>query len=97
MAFFSCFRGQNFFKIFFENIIASALKSCIINIYIYIFIFFGIKLGFLGLRTFSNVNVQHKGLLLQDWVFRLGYENLKGAIRAIGEEPDFLFKPTPIY
>ena len=32
-----------------------------------------IVLGFfLGLRTFSNVNVLHKGLLLQDWVFRLG-------------------------
>ena len=25
------------------------------------------------LRTFSNVNVQQKGLLLQDWVFRLGW------------------------
>ena len=25
-----------------------------------------------GLRTFSNVNVLHKGLLLQDWLFRLG-------------------------
>ena len=24
------------------------------------------------LRTFSNVNILHKGLLLQDWVFRLG-------------------------
>ena len=30
------------------------------------------KLVFLGLRTFSNVNVLHKGLLLQDQVFRLG-------------------------
>ena len=30
------------------------------------------KTFFLGLRTFSNVNVLHKGLLLQDWVFRLG-------------------------
>ena len=28
--------------------------------------------NFLGLCTFSNVNVLHKGLLLQDWVFRLG-------------------------
>ena len=26
----------------------------------------------LGLHTFSNVNVLHKGLLLQDWVFKLG-------------------------
>ena len=29
------------------------------------------KIG-IKLRTFSNVNVLHKGLLLQDWVFRLG-------------------------
>ena len=35
------------------------------------FFFFYLKL-FLGLRKFSNENVQHKGLLLQDWVFRLG-------------------------
>ena len=27
---------------------------------------------FLGLRRFSNLNVLHKGLLMQDWVFRLG-------------------------
>ena len=27
---------------------------------------------FLGLRKFSNLNVLHKGLLMQDWVFRLG-------------------------
>ena len=40
---------------------------------IYFFKFsFGIKLVFLGLRIFSNVNVLHKGLLLQDWVYRLG-------------------------
>ena len=26
----------------------------------------------LGLRKFSNLNVLHKGLLIQDWVFRLG-------------------------
>ena len=31
------------------------------------------KTGFLGLiLRFSNLNVLHKGLLLQDWVFRLG-------------------------
>ena len=35
-------------------------------------IFFGIKLVFLVLHTVSNVNVLHKVLLLQDWVFRLG-------------------------
>ena len=39
---------------------------------IFIF-FFGMKLVFLGLYTFSNVYVLHKGLLLQDWVFRLGW------------------------
>ena len=27
---------------------------------------------FLGLRKFSNLSVLHKGLLMQDWVFRLG-------------------------
>ena len=27
---------------------------------------------FLGLRRFSILNVLHKGLLMQDWVFRLG-------------------------
>ena len=30
---------------------------------------------FLGLRTFSNVNVLHKGVQLQDWVFRLGFRS----------------------
>ena len=38
----------------------------------FFFNFFEIKLVFLGPRRFSNVNVLHKGLLLQDWVFRLG-------------------------
>ena len=33
------------------------------------------KLFFLGLiLRFSNLNVLHKGLLMQDWVFRLGLE-----------------------
>ena len=33
------------------------------------------KLGFLGLiLRLSNLNVLHKGLLMQDWVFRLGYD-----------------------
>ena len=66
------------FEIFFENIVASALKSCIINLRKKIDILkkymFGIKLGFLGLQRFSNLKLQHKGLLLQDWVFRLGHE-----------------------
>ena len=59
---------------FFENAIASALKSCIINLKrkLFILIFFWNKTGFLGLRRFSNLDVLHKGLLLQDWVFRLG-------------------------
>ena len=34
--------------------------------------FFGIKLVFLGLPKISNLSVLQKGLLLQDWVFRLG-------------------------
>ena len=38
----------------------------------YILNFLGDKTGFLGLHTFSNVNVLYKVLLLQDWVFRLG-------------------------
>ena len=33
------------------------------------------KLVFLGLiLRFSNLNVLHKGLLMQDWVFRLGFK-----------------------
>ena len=34
--------------------------------------YFWVKTIFLGLRKFSNLNLIHKGLLLQDWVFRLG-------------------------
>jgi hypothetical protein len=35
------------------------------------------KQVFLGLiLRFSNLNVLHKGLLLQDWVFRLGLTQL---------------------
>ena len=40
------------------------------------FMFSGSKFSFLniflGLQRFSNLNVLHKGLLMQDWVFRLG-------------------------
>ena len=33
------------------------------------------KTVFLGLiLRFSNLNVLHKGLLMQDWVFRLGFQ-----------------------
>ena len=36
------------------------------------------KTVFLGLiLRFSNLNVLHKGVLLQDWVFRLGHNNYK--------------------
>ena len=42
------------------------------NLFISFSISFEIKLVFLGLPTFSNMNVLHKGLLLQDWVFKLG-------------------------
>ena len=64
---------EQLLRVVFRVNVLSALKSCIINYLIlsYNFVtnFFGIKLFFLGLRTFSNVNVLHKGLLLQDWVF----------------------------
>ena len=76
-AFFSCFRGQ-FFSNFFENPIASAVKEShneiIKNEKNWSFIdFFWNKTGFvLGLRKFSNLSVLQKGLLLQDWVLRLG-------------------------
>ena len=72
-ALFSCFHGQFFFKFFYEHFSVSTkklhnefkkkviFKKSIWN-----------KIGFLGLRKFSNVNVLHKDLLLQDWVFRLG-------------------------
>ena len=71
----SNFRGQ-FFHVFgvkqifffFENTIASAQKSCLIPFLPWKHE----KTRFLGLRRFSNLNVLHKGLLMQDWVFRLG-------------------------
>ena len=76
-AVFSCFQGHFFFFFFFfENTTASTLKSCIIffkSCFFDIFLLFCNKTGFIGLHTFSNMNVLHKGLLLQDWVFRLDY------------------------
>ena len=49
-AFFSCFRGQNFFFNFFENTM-SALKNCIINFKKQNLLnFFWNKTVFLGLR-----------------------------------------------
>ena len=76
--FFHFFRVKKNFKIFFENIVASALKSCIIPIlqFIFFLIFWtrkSEKTGFFRANTqISNLDVLHKGLLLQDWVFRLG-------------------------
>ena len=57
------FSGSKKFNVFL-NTIASAFKSCIIPFYK--------NLVFLGLRKFSNLSVLHKGVLMQDWVFRLG-------------------------
>ena len=68
---FHVFRVKTF-NIFFENTVAFALKSCIIKIkknwkcFEFFEFFFLNKTFFLGLRTFSNVNVLHKSLLLQD-------------------------------
>ena len=75
-AFFHAF-GVNFFSNFFENPIASAVKYCIIKFskmkkIELLLNFFGIKLVFLGLPKISKLSVLQKGLLLQDWVFRLG-------------------------
>ena len=68
---FSCFGGQNLFKKYFSNHIEKFHKMFFI-----ISFFLKKKLKnqvFLGLiLRFSNLNVLHKGLLLQDWVFRLG-------------------------
>ena len=79
--FFMFWGSKNLFFYFFENTIASALKSCWINN------FHGNKTGFLGLHTFSNVNALHKGLLLQDWEFKLGknesYQTLPAIIRTM--------------
>ena len=67
--FFHVFGVKMFF--FFLNSITSPLKSCLINIFFLIKKKKRKKPVFLGLRTFSNVNVLQKGLLLQDWVFRM--------------------------
>ena len=76
---FSCLGGQkkfqNFFKKYFSNRTEKLLKMAFI-------IFFLLllkkcekveKTGFFRANTqISNLNVLHKGLLMQDWVFRLG-------------------------
>ena len=68
--FFFMFRGQIFFKFFFENITASVLKSCIIFLLYFFFFNFFLPQKRLILK-FSNLSVLQKGLLMQDWVFRL--------------------------
>ena len=69
------------------NTIASALKSCIIDFFLN-----WNKTVFLGLRTFSNGNVLHKGLPLQDWVFRLGLEASSYATKSDDRFQTFFFK-----
>ena len=62
-----------------KKILATALKSYIRwLLYIFFFIIEKFekfeKTGFFRANTqISNLNVLHKGLLLQDWVFRLGF------------------------
>ena len=68
----------------FENLSISPKKNCFFNFFKFfqkekkkiikaiLYNFFWNKTGFSELRLFSNVNALNKGLLLQDWVFRLG-------------------------
>ena len=69
--FFSCFWRHFFFK---HNSVRTKKLHNKLSLLFFkpFFVFFLIKLFFLGLRTFSNENVLHKRLLLQEWVFRLG-------------------------
>ena len=47
------------------------------------------KLVFLGLiLRFSNLNVLHKGLLMQDWVFRLGVFNKNPSSKLTSKEAE---------
>ena len=75
-AFFSCFGGQLFFQFFWKS--HSNCSKILHNKSFKIeknwtFIeFFWNKTGFLGLPKISKLSVLQKGLLLQDWVFRLG-------------------------
>ena len=77
--FFYILGGKKIFKIFLKNILATALKSYMKWLLKFFFFFFekiwkSWKNRFFGLiLRFSNLNVLHKGLLLQDWVFRLGH------------------------
>ena len=75
-AFFHVFRGKKILDCFL-NIVASTLKSYIA--YLKVKICFQ-KIGkyfILGwnrlILKFSNLSEKHKALLIQDWVFRLGY------------------------
>ena len=60
--------GVNFFFKFPHKKVAFIF----IFLFFYFFKFVWNKAVFLELRTFSYLNVLYKGLLLQDWVFRLG-------------------------
>ena len=77
-AFFLCFQGQYFFFNFQKTPIASALKNCMIKfskmkqIELFFACLWGKKCFFLELQKILNQSVLQKGLLLQDWVFRLG-------------------------
>ena len=77
-AFFSCFRGQYFFFQFLWNPYSICSKKLHDKIFknetnwTFFACFFGKKCFFLELQKILNQSVLQKGLLLQDWVFRLG-------------------------
>ena len=76
--FFHVFGGQYFFFNFYETPIASAVKKLHDKIiknetnWTFFACFLGKKCFFLELQKILNQSVLQKGLLLQDWVFRLG-------------------------
>ena len=75
---FSCFQGQKrIFKFFKKHCSFGTKKLHKMKLYIVFFLIFLTpkteKTLFWGLiLRFLNLNVLHKGLLMQDWVFRLG-------------------------
>ena len=77
-AFFSCFRGQYFFFQFLWNPYSICSKKLHYKIiknetnWTFFACFLGKKCFFLELQKILNQSVLQKGLLLQDWVFRLG-------------------------
>ena len=76
--FFHAFGVNIFIFNFYETPIASAVKNCMIKfsklkqIELSFYVFLGKKCFFLELQKILNQSVLQKGLLLQDWVFRLG-------------------------